>query len=68
MVTLVIERHLEIQTAEGSMSTYVVHPEGPGPFPVVVFLMDAPGKRPLLPSMAHRIAETGYFVMLPNVC
>ena len=67
MVNLVIERHLEIQTAEGSMTTYVVHPEGPGPFPVVLFLMDAPGKRPLLHSMAQRIADNGYYVMLPNL-
>ena len=67
MVNLVIERHLEIQTAEGSMTTFVVHPEGPGPFPVVLFLMDAPGKRPLLHSMAQRIADNGYYVMLPNL-
>jgi carboxymethylenebutenolidase len=62
-----IERDLLIDTGEGAMGTYVVHPAGSGPHPLVVFLMDAPGKRPLLHSMARRIAENGYFVMLPNL-
>lgn len=35
--------------------------------PLVVFLMDAPGKRPLLHQMADRIAAAGYHVMLPNL-
>ena len=63
MVRYVIERHLVIETPEGSMGTYVVHPQGDGPFPVVLFLMDAPGKRPLLHEMAKRIAESGYYVL-----
>jgi len=67
IVRYVIERHLVIETPEGSMGTYVVHPQGVGPFPVVLFLMDAPGKRPLLHEMAKRIAESGYYVMLPNL-
>ncbi|MEY4371479.1 MAG: hypothetical protein RL219_248 [Actinomycetota bacterium] len=61
-----IERDLQIDTGEGTMGTFVVHPEG-GPHPVVLFLMDAPGKRPLLHQMARRIAERGYYVMLPNL-
>lgn len=65
--TLLAERHLEITTGEGSMGTYVVHPVGPGPCPVVLFLMDAPGKRQLLHSMARHIASNGYYVMLPNL-
>jgi carboxymethylenebutenolidase len=58
---------IEIESADGTIGTYVVHPEGDGPFPVVLFLMDAPGKRPLLHRMADRIASNGYFVMLPNL-
>lgn len=53
-------RHVDIETGEGSMGTFVVHPSEAGPFPVVLFLMDAPGKRPLLHSMATRLAEHGY--------
>jgi carboxymethylenebutenolidase len=56
-----------IETDDGAMGTYVVHPDDGGPHPVVVFLMDAPGKRPLLHSMARRIASHGYYVMLPNL-
>jgi carboxymethylenebutenolidase len=63
----VIEHHLDIATADGAMNTFVVHPEEGGPAPVVLFLMDAPGKREELHDMARRIAAVGYFVALPNL-
>jgi carboxymethylenebutenolidase len=66
-IELVIEQHLTIETDEGEMSTFVVRPESGEPFPVVLFLMDAPGKREELHDMARRIAATGYYVMLPNL-
>lgn len=47
------------------MPTFVVHPEEGGPFPIVLYLMDAPGIRPALMDMASRLAATGYYVMLP---
>ena len=62
-----IERHLDIATADGAMNSFVVHPEEEGPFPVVLFYMDAPGKREELHDMARRIAAVGYFVVLPNL-
>ena len=62
-----IERDLDIATADGAMNTFVVHPEEGGPFPVVLFYMDAPGKREELHDMARRIAAVGYFVVLPNL-
>ena len=49
------------------MGTFIVHPDGKAAAPVVVFLMDAPGKRDLLRDMARRIASNGYYVMLPNL-
>ncbi len=61
------EREIVIETGEGSMGTFVVHPDGTGPSPVVVFLMDAPGKRPLLHDMARTLAGHGYVVLLPNL-
>lgn len=61
------EHDIEIDTGEGSMGTYVVHPSSGGPHPVVLFLMDAPGKRPLLHAMARRIAAAGHVVLLPNL-
>ena len=42
-------------------------PDRGGPFPIVLFLMDAPGKREELHDMARRIATVGYYVMLPNL-
>jgi carboxymethylenebutenolidase len=62
-----IEQHLDIATADGAMNSFVVHPEEGGPFPVVLFYMDAPGKREELHDMARRIAAVGYFVVLPNL-
>ncbi|NIP14709.1 MAG: dienelactone hydrolase family protein [Pseudomonadales bacterium] len=49
------------------MNTFVAHSPGGGPFPVVVFYMDAPGKREELHDMARRLASAGYYVMLPNL-
>jgi carboxymethylenebutenolidase len=63
----VIEHHLDLATADGAMNTFVTHPDEGGPFPVVLFYMDAPGKREELHDMARRIAATGYYVVLPNL-
>ncbi|MBS1848547.1 MAG: dienelactone hydrolase family protein, partial [Actinobacteria bacterium] len=60
-----IEQRLELDTADGPMTTFVFHPEGDGPHPVVLYLMDAPGIRPALADMASRLATAGYYVMLP---
>lgn len=60
-----IENRVEIETHDGSMTTFVVHPEEGGPFPVVLYLMDAPSIRPALKDMASRLASVGYYVLLP---
>ena len=62
-----IEHHLDIATADGAMNSFVVHPDEGGPFPAVLFYMDAPGKRDELHDMARRIAAVGYCVVLPNL-
>ncbi len=62
-----IEQHLDIATPDGAMNTFVVHPDEGGPHPVVLFYMDAPGKREELHDMARRIASVGYYVVLPNL-
>lgn len=62
-----VEHELEIATADGAMNSFVVFPEEGGPFPVVLFYMDAPGKREELHDMARRIAAVGYYVVLPNL-
>ena len=60
-----IERQIEVETADGTMTTFVFHPEHDGPFPVVLYLMDAPSIRPVLKDMASRLATAGYYVLLP---
>jgi carboxymethylenebutenolidase len=69
-----IERHLDIPTQNGAMNSFIVYPEedgnnvkSSGQFPVVLFYMDAPGKREELHDMARRIAAVGYYVVLPNL-
>ncbi len=60
-----IERQVNIETKHGSMTTFEFHPEAGGPYPVVLYLMDAPSIRPALRNMASRLASAGYYVLLP---
>ena len=61
------EQTLDINTGDGEMETFICHPEGGGPYPAIFFLMDAPGIRDELRDMARRLAEAGYYVLLPNL-
>lgn len=62
-----LDREVDIQTSDGTMNTFITHPDEGGPYPVVLFLMDAPGKREELHDMARRIGTAGFYVMLPNL-
>jgi carboxymethylenebutenolidase len=62
-----IESEVDIVTNDGEMNTFISHPEEGGPFAVIIFLMDAPGKRGELHDMARRLAADGYYVLLPNL-
>ena len=62
-----IERQLDIPTADGATTTFIVHPERGGPHPPILFFMDAPAIREELRDMARRLASAGYYVMLPNM-
>ena len=61
------EKTLEIETADGQMETFLAHPEGEGPFPVVVLYMDAPGIREEFYEFTRRIAREGYTCVLPDL-
>lgn len=61
-----IELTLDIQTQDGAMETFIVHPDR-GAHPAVLLLMDAPGIRDELRDMARRLATVGYYVLLPNL-
>jgi carboxymethylenebutenolidase len=62
------ERRLDVPTPDGVMDAYLFAPRvGTGPWPLVVFYMDAFGVRPALADMADRLAANGFVVALPNL-
>jgi carboxymethylenebutenolidase len=63
----VIEQFVDIDSRNGPIETFICHPEKTGPWPTVIFYMDAPGIREELHDMARRIATVGYYVILPNL-
>jgi len=62
-----IEETVGITTIDGTMETFVCHPERGGPYSAIFLLMDAPGIREELRDMTRRLASAGYFVLLPNL-
>ena len=62
-----IDQQIDIPTKDGKTTTFITHPERGGPFPVILFYMDAPAIREELRDMARRLATSGYYVMLPNM-
>ena len=62
-----METAATITTRDGQMPTWIVHPDDGGPFPLVIFYMDALGIREELRDMCRRIASVGYGVYLPNL-
>ena len=62
-----IDQQIDIPTKDGHTTTFITHPERGGPFPVLVFYMDAPAIREELRDMARRFGTSGYYVMLPNL-
>ena len=62
-----IDQQIAIPTKDGHTATFISHPERGGPFPVILFYMDAPAIREELRDMARRLATSGYYVMLPNL-
>jgi carboxymethylenebutenolidase len=62
-----IDKQIEIPTRDGHATTFITFPERGGPFPVIIFYMDAPAIREELRDMARRLGTCGYYVMLPNL-
>lgn len=54
-------------TPDGSCSLVLATPDIGGPWPAVLFFMDAGGVRPALVEMAERLADMGYLVALPEL-
>jgi carboxymethylenebutenolidase len=62
-----VDRIEHVKTPDGTMEVFVAHPQGAGPFPVIVQVMDALGMREELHDHARRAAAWGYYVLAPDV-
>lgn len=61
-------KDVTITTPDGEARTFVFTPDsGSGPWPGAIFYMDAPAIRPALFEMAQRLANYGYYVLLPDM-
>ncbi|MBB3954349.1 dienelactone hydrolase family protein [Novosphingobium sediminicola] len=58
---------IAVTAAEGTAPAWVYTPEGKGPWPGVILLMDGPGMRPAVHHMAQRLSGHGYVVLLPDL-
>lgn len=66
-VIAMTERIETVRTGDGAMELFIAHPNGPGPFPVLVQLMDGIGMREELRDHARRAASWGYYVLAPDL-
>lgn len=62
-----IGKELVIASPDGAMDAYAAHPAGGGPFPLVIMFMDVWGLREELFALARRVAEQGYYCVVPNL-
>src|SRR5689334_7421027 len=60
-------KQVDITTSDGVADSHIFIPQGKGPFPTVLFYMDGGGLRPAIYEMAQRLADNGYYVLLPNL-
>lgn len=58
---------IDLETPDGPMPTFTCWPDSGGPYPAIVFYMDAPAIREELYDMARRMADEGYYVILPDL-
>ncbi|MGC1304806.1 MAG: dienelactone hydrolase family protein [Caulobacteraceae bacterium] len=61
------QEQVVIQAKDGPCRAWVATPEGDGPWPGVIFYMDAFGIRPGMVQMATDLASQGYVVLLPDL-
>ena len=59
---------LSVTTGDGECPVHLFTPDsGAGPWPAVIFCMDGLAIRPALFTMAQRMADGGYVVLLPDL-
>jgi carboxymethylenebutenolidase len=62
-----IEQDVLVNTRYGRQPAFAACPDQPGPFPAIILYMDAPGFREELRQMGRRIANHGYFCLVPDL-
>lgn len=61
------EREITVHTGDGDMTTFIVHPDAGGPFPVAIVYMDGIGYRAQVKQNARRFAAAGYYCVAPDL-
>ena len=64
---MVQKQTVEIKTQDGVMPAHWSLPEGDGPFPAVIVLIEAFGLVPHIEDVADRLAAEGYAALAPDV-
>ena len=62
-----VEKEIRVRTGDGEMTTFVVRPDGDGPFPVAVVFMDGVGYREQVKDNSRRFAADGYYCVAPDL-
>jgi carboxymethylenebutenolidase len=63
-----MRKDVTIPTPDGEARAFVFTPDaGDGAWPAVILYMDAPAIRPALFDMGRRLADAGYYVLLPDM-
>lgn len=61
------QEQITLQAPDGPCNATLFKPAGAGPWPGVIFYMDAFGIRPGMEQMASHLADQGYVVLLPDL-
>jgi carboxymethylenebutenolidase len=63
----VVEKDVEVKTADGAADAALFYPQGKGSWPAVVLWPDVMSLRPVFREMGRRLAAAGYVVLVPNL-
>jgi carboxymethylenebutenolidase len=62
----VVEKDVEVKTADGTCDAVLYYPTGKGTWPAVLIWTDIMGLRPVFREMGKRLAAQGHVVLVPN--
>jgi carboxymethylenebutenolidase len=62
-----LEKEIRVDTPDGQMRVFTVHPDTGGPFPVALLYMDGVGYREQVLENARRFAAAGYYCLAPDL-